>query len=250
MSKRKKNLGECAYCPEPATTEDHVPPRGMFAKSMSNKPWVPACESCNGDASKDDEYMQRLSMLWGADACADAVEVGEKFMRSLNYPEAKGLQTEVRRSLSPLEDESLFPGGINMALQGEPLGRVTDKIVRGWWFKLTRTRLPEEHRIMRFIPGKRPERHPFYEINEAIIRKCPGHFFGDYAFTFQLAFCPNSRLTCWLLRFYKVFEIIAYTCGVEENGDFQILDLRTPFCTIDDIGGVPPSDAADHDPAS
>ena len=48
----------------------------------------------------------------------------------------------------------------------------------------------------------------------------------------------------------KVFEIIAYTCKVEENGDFQILDLRTPFCTIDDIGGVPPSDAADHDPAS
>ncbi len=66
MSKRKKkHLGECAYGPKPATMEDHVPPRGMFAKSMPNKPWVPVCESCNGDASKDDEYMQRLSMLWG-----------------------------------------------------------------------------------------------------------------------------------------------------------------------------------------
>jgi len=118
---KKNHFGECAYCPKPATTKDHVPPRGIFAKNMPNKPWVPACESCNGDASKDDEYMQRLSMLWGADACDDAVEVGEKFMRSLNYPEAKGLQAELHRSLTPLEDEALFPGGINMALQGERL---------------------------------------------------------------------------------------------------------------------------------
>jgi hypothetical protein len=237
MSKRKKkNLGGCAYCPEPATTEDHVPPKGMFAKCMPSKPWVPACQSCNKDASKDDEYMQRLSMLWGADACADAVEVGEKFIRSLEYPEAKGLQAEVRRSLSPLEDESLFPGGINIALQGERLGRVTDKIVRGWWFKLTGTRLPEGHRIMKFIPSKKEDRNPLYEINEAIIRRCPGHFFGDYAFSFQLAFCPHSRLTCWLFRFYKVFEIMAYTCKIEESGDFQILDLRASFCTIDDLG--------------
>jgi hypothetical protein len=118
VSKRRKkddHLGECAYCPAPATTEDHIPPQGIFAKGTPNKPWVPACRSCNGDASLDDEYMQRLSMLWGADACKDAIEVGEKFMRSLKRPEAQGLQAEVRRSLSPVEDESLFPGGINMA---------------------------------------------------------------------------------------------------------------------------------------
>lgn len=197
--------------------------------------------SCNGNASKDDEYIQRLSMLWGADSCSDAVEVGEKFLRSLSYPEAKGLQTDVRRSLSPLEDESLFPGGINIALQGERLGRITDKIVRGWWFKLTRTRLPAEHRIMKFIPGNNQKSHPLYTVNDAIIRVCPGHFFGDFAFTFQMAFCPTSKLTCWLFRFYKVFEIAAYTCSVEDNGDFKMLDLRTPYCTIDDIDGAPPS---------
>ncbi len=40
------------------------------------------------------------------------------------------------------------------------------------------------------------------------------------------------------------------TCSVEENGDFQILDLRTPYCTLDNIGGVPASDAPGADPAS
>jgi hypothetical protein len=233
--KKDKDLGECAYCPAPATTKDHIPPEGMFAKGMPHKPWVPSCLDCNRGAGLDDQYMQRLSMLWGADACKDAIEVGDKFMRSLEREEAKGLQEEVRRSLSPLEDESLFPGGIYMALQGDRLGRVTVKLVRGWWFKLTGTRVPEGHRIMKYVPGKRRDEHPLYEINEAIIRRCPGHFFGDYAFTFQLAFCPNSKLTCWLFRFYKVFEIIAYTCNMQENGDFQILDLRTPFATTDDL---------------
>jgi hypothetical protein len=51
----------------PATTRDHLPPQGLFAKGMPNKPWVPSCLDCNRGASKDDEYMQRLAMLCGAD---------------------------------------------------------------------------------------------------------------------------------------------------------------------------------------
>ncbi len=184
--KQDKDLGECTYCPVPATTEDHIPPKGMFAKGMPNKPWVPACLACNNGASLDDEYMQRLSMLWGADACQDAVEVGEKFMRSLERSEARGLQAEVRRSLSPLEDESLYPGGINMALQGDRLGRVTDKLVRGWWFKLSGQRVPEGYKIMKYLPGKRRD-NPLYETNERLIVTCPGFCFGDLAFTFRLA---------------------------------------------------------------
>ena len=202
----------------------------MFAKSMPNKPWVPACQSCNGGASLDDEYMQRLSMIWGADACKDAIEVGEKFMRSLERPEARGLQAEVRRSLSPLDNELLFPGGINMALQGDRLGRVTDKLVCGWWFKLTGNRVPEGYQIMKYVPGTRPN-NPLYEANEKLIETCPGFVFGDMAFTFRLAYCPNSLLTCWLFKFYKVFEIMAYTCKMGEE-DFQILDLTKPFAVI------------------
>jgi hypothetical protein len=107
MGKRKKkseDLGECAYCPKPATTRDHVPPQGL-AKGMPNKPWVPSCLDCNRGASKDDEYMQRLAMLCGADACSDARDVEERFMRALEREEAKGLQAEVRASLSPLSPD-------------------------------------------------------------------------------------------------------------------------------------------------
>ena len=71
---KDNHLGECAYCPAPATTKDHIPPQGMFAEGMPSKPWVPACLACNREASLDDEYIQRLSMLWGADDCKDAID--------------------------------------------------------------------------------------------------------------------------------------------------------------------------------
>jgi hypothetical protein len=229
--KKSRNLGECAYCPAQATTEDHVPPKGMFAKATQHKPWVPACETCNGGASMDDEYMQRLSMLWGADKSRDAIEVGDKFMRSLDKPEAGGLQAQVRRSLSTVEDELLYPGGIGMALEGDRLGRVMEKIVRGWFFKLRGQRLPDGYEVMTYNKGKKPG-NPLYVANEEAITRIAGYYVGDMAFAYQAAFSPSDpNLSCWRLVFYKVFEVMAYTCKMGER-DFQLVDLRNPYAVI------------------
>ncbi len=77
---------------------------------------------------------------------------------------------------------------------------------------------------MKYVPGKRQD-EPLYEANEKLIETCPGFFFGDMAFRFKLAYCPNSLLSCWLFEFYKVFKIRAYTCKLGEK-NFEILDLR------------------------
>lgn len=126
MVKRKKReiLGECAYCPNRGITKDHIPPQSIFATGTQNKPWVPACQNCNGGASKDDQYLQRLAMLWGADGSKDAVAVEERFLSSLQREEAKGLQADVLASLSPLsqEEELMFPEGIKMAYRVSVLG--------------------------------------------------------------------------------------------------------------------------------
>src|SRR4051812_34092613 len=113
-SEEPQILGECAYCPNPGTTKDHIPPQTIYAKGTQHKPWVPACRICNGGASKDDEYMQRLAMLWGADGSKDAKDVEERFMRALQREDAKGLQADVLASLSKQTSgqELLFPGGI------------------------------------------------------------------------------------------------------------------------------------------
>lgn len=85
---------------------------------------------------------------------------------------------------------------------------------------------------MKYTLGSRKQTNPLYEYNEQQIVKCPGFFSGDYAFSVQLAYCPNSQLTCWLFRFYKVFGIMAYTC-LQREEDFDIIDLRNPYSVID-----------------
>jgi hypothetical protein len=233
MGRRKKqlqDLGECAYCPSPATTRDHIPPQGIFAKGMPNKPWVPCCLECNRGASKDDEYMQRIAMLCGAEGCGDAQDVEERFMRALKREEAKGLQTEILASLSPLspEQELLFPGGINLALKGDRIGKIAEKNVRGWFFKLKGKRLPPGYEVMKYMAGTGLG-DPVLLKNEELIEKCPGFFFGDTAFAFRVAFDPGDEfLTCWRLEFYKVFKVIAYTCKMGEE-TFQVVNLENPY---------------------
>ena len=71
-SKEPEILGECAYCPNPGTTKDHIPPQTIYAKGTQNKPWVPACRSCNGVRVKTMSICSCLAMLWGADGSKDA----------------------------------------------------------------------------------------------------------------------------------------------------------------------------------
>ena len=58
----------CAYCGEPATTYDHVPPQCLYTRPLpSNLVTVPACAACNNGASKDDaEFRNHLSIMAGS----------------------------------------------------------------------------------------------------------------------------------------------------------------------------------------
>lgn len=49
----------CVICgSRPATTHDHVPPRGLFKGLSAQLITVPACSTCNNGASSDDEDLR------------------------------------------------------------------------------------------------------------------------------------------------------------------------------------------------
>jgi len=71
----------CVICGiSPATTDEHVPPRGFFKGLSGQFLTVPACISCNNGSSKDDEELrfyisaqigkqtQGAKLLWGKGA--------------------------------------------------------------------------------------------------------------------------------------------------------------------------------------
>lgn len=51
---REVHLPQCAYCGDPATTKDHVPPRAFRPQSILT---VPACVMCNSKILGDKALM-------------------------------------------------------------------------------------------------------------------------------------------------------------------------------------------------
>ena len=83
MARRK---GECVYCGRLALlTDDHVPPQALCSKPRPiDLVVVPACVSCNGGASKDDEYFKTVMILKDrAGSHPEAVSVRPSVFRGL-----------------------------------------------------------------------------------------------------------------------------------------------------------------------
>lgn len=51
---------QCAYCPNIADSEDHIPPRSLYAKGTPNLVTVPSCGDCRRKYSMDDEWFKTL----------------------------------------------------------------------------------------------------------------------------------------------------------------------------------------------
>jgi hypothetical protein len=97
----------CVYCGSAASTKDHVPPKALLEKPFPvNLRTVPACRSCNGGWSLDEEYMAVvLAQVGHHPHLMQKVESGGVIDRAL--------------SASPGLDEA-----ITSALQVAPDGRV------------------------------------------------------------------------------------------------------------------------------
>jgi hypothetical protein len=67
--KKKHNRGLCALCGvAPATTDDHLPPEGIYPKELRHGVElhsVPACAACNCGSSSDDEWFKAAICLVG-----------------------------------------------------------------------------------------------------------------------------------------------------------------------------------------
>ena len=136
----------CTYCGGTASTDDHVPPRRLFAR-----PWpadlitVPSCQSCNGGAKKDDEYF-----IWALTCSASAVGDEAARARSQRFklpvpPHRRTMVNRLWRSYLPVM--AVTPAGLAVGMtagyrvETERLHRVLARIVRGLYFHETKERV-------------------------------------------------------------------------------------------------------------
>jgi hypothetical protein len=113
MSRNKPpKTGECIYCGRVRPiTEDHVPPRNLFAKPRpGNLVKVPSCYQChseNKQAALDDEYF-RLTLTLREDTAThpEVKQILPTVLRSLARPDKVGFTKSLLKSIKKVNVRS------------------------------------------------------------------------------------------------------------------------------------------------
>ncbi len=156
-----KDRPRCAYCGDPATTADHVPPECIFTPPRpSNLVTVPACTTCNHGASNDDAtFRNHLSVMAGSfGESANAAERLQPSLRAIR----RDKRTLARTVLGARPVERFSTGGIYLG-QGiavptppEARERVLMRIVRGLFWHHLGERVPADRIKLIYIDKSKP----------------------------------------------------------------------------------------------
>lgn len=209
----------CVYCGEPATTEDHVPPKNLFPAGRIGLIKVPSCLTCNNNPSKDDEFFRNVlvndNRIYKTH---EAQEMVAAYERSLQRPQAAGLQKAMSQKTMrvPLFSTSGLFQGYGTALKTDFTRerKVLERIITGLFYHEFQRPHPSENSIDVFssqhLKGKK-EKLDF--VLECIGYIKPENKKGDNPDIFRYGFAiaeDNPNGTFWVLTFYGKIPFFIY----------------------------------------
>jgi hypothetical protein len=215
MSTIKKISRECAYCGEPATTDDHIPPQALLIDvPKSKKPNVPSCKDCNNDASDDDEYFRDVILKYHRVADRpEAQPAIEKMFRAFSMLEKKRYAQATLKSFAELRAETT--AGIDLGIQSaysvdaSRFMRASERYVRGLYFHQHKIRVPEDHAVhIDFNVESFLEKQDYWA---SMFSSGPIHTIKEHVFWYKCASptdCTSSSI--WLLVFFDSFPILGF----------------------------------------
>lgn len=205
----------CVYCAEEkATTIDHVPPKGLFAKgNRQHLVRVPSCKGCNSGFSRDDEYFrQTLHLRKDVFHLPEAQEARDSTLRALGREDHRGLRAATVRNTSFGEK---WYGGVYLGVaqyltySAKRTGKVASRIVYALWSEGFGHRLPPEYLCFAFETvvweqaGAPPE-HYLVDLPSAHVTMFLDEKRVCFVAVEQNAYDPYT--TRWFIGFYgKVF---------------------------------------------
>ena len=215
------NARLCTYCPNPATTEDDVPPKCLFAKpppSPSALIKVPSCKPCNNGASKDDEYFMVRLVLNREITHPEALAVRQTAIRALGRLKASGFRAEF---LGTVEDEEvLTPAGlytlrnvVTYKAKTERLSNVLRRVTLGLRYHETKQRWEPGETVLPVVPGAIQvdgTRDKLIKDARQLRRLGNSGATARNVLTYWWAPVAGTDGSAWLLRFYEGLEFMTY----------------------------------------
>ncbi|CAN5546028.1 hypothetical protein BH10ACI3_BH10ACI3_26290 [soil metagenome] len=151
MSKKKKKLGICVYCGESKeVTREHVIPRCMFPGPLPNDVVVvPACEPCNKEKGKHDDYLRDMLTVDAQTSASDSAQTvltGKVFRAAEKNHSQLIRAAKAKGKFEPVHSSGgIYLGhGYAVPLEEDRVNHIFSLIVRGLYFKTTGLLLPQD----------------------------------------------------------------------------------------------------------
>lgn len=191
----------CVICGiRPATTDEHVPPRGFFKGLPGQFRTVPACSICNNGSSEDDEALrfyisaqigkqtEGAKLLWEKGAHKSilrSTKLRSAFLSTLQEVDIGNTNSEIATRLAFQVPVSLYQ-------------RVFERVTRGLFFWHTGSMLPTNTSVQVNLLSTAPNLDtPELKILEA-------HSIAEDAFEYRFAVDPeDTRNSLWLFSIHK-----------------------------------------------
>jgi hypothetical protein len=235
---KSKTQGTCTYCGTSGiVTQDHIPPKNLFAKPRPDLLWTPACVACHeaAETSKDDEYfrdilIQRKGIDTSNPNVANALAA---WRRSLARPEARRKLEAFRQSIR--WNDVVTPNGIFLgrvpayAVKTHQALRVVLRTVRGLYRHRFGTILPPSVGVLGY--PKTFFDDAATQANAAATEWLNGVLHGlltygtkfkigdGSVFRYVVVAKPGDPLsTHWILQFYLTTEYLVVTVPEGTDG--------------------------------
>jgi hypothetical protein len=222
----KRDRSLCAYCPAPATTSDHVPPRGIFGDLLNTDHsvqlvTVPSCAGCNHPESKDDTYFRDAMFVAAAMTVSGFPgAVRDSVRRSLDCAGGEfrtPIQTfmrEARQTWGVVGDSSVLQNVQAVPIRWDRITRTVERTARGLYWHHRGARVPDEFDVT--IVGDK-ERQAFRLFQIDVFRETAQASLGGTrrivhggVFMYSIAFASDDpRMAVLTLCFYRKVIFLA-----------------------------------------
>jgi hypothetical protein len=225
--KGKQRTGECVHCGAVGpVTDDHVPPKNIFAPPRPPLLTVPSCRACNAGSSLDDEYFRAmLNFHETAGDHPDARKVRDSVFRGLARQESAGLRRRIADSTEEVRVVSkagLFLGTrLGYRVDLERLDRVVARTVRGLYFEVKGYRVPDGYATTVYSEDGLSDIPPAYaeKLREQLILPAlanPARIFGNDVLRYWMTTATDDpHVTAWVLQFYERVNFVGVTLPID-----------------------------------
>ena len=208
---------KCVLCNKRyATTRDHVPPKGCFAKPLPNDLiTIPSCLKCNRDGSKfDEKFRVYLSLHVGIDTPRTKALWKNHAVRTIQHN--KRLRNKIVGSMRPVTVKS--PGGIILSREtgvlwdSEAHDEVLIRTIKGLYYHHFNEILPTDSTIG--ISWHRTLNDDMIEISNQL--KAHSISNGELIYRYGRA-DDKPESSIWLFQFYGKHWASGHTNVPEHN---------------------------------